>query len=100
MEFPHQLRSITVPIINLADCQRPYQHHFEITDKDICTHYRNRDKCCGPGDSGGPLVVNNRLVGILAWTNHSEDPEYPDVFMNLLHPEYREWIHSYVPDAF
>ena len=101
MEFPHLFRSIAVPIIDNADCQRPYQHNFEITDKDICTLYKNRSKCCGPDDSGGPLVVNNTLVGILAWKNNSEDPnKYPDVFMNLLHPEYREWIHSYVPDAF
>ena len=95
--FPHQLRSTTVPILTLWQCENAYHGLFPITDQYICIYYTNREKSCDDGDSGGPLVVNDRLVGVYSF--HGSQPQAPDVFMNLMHPSYKEWILSYVPGA-
>ena len=92
--FPFQLRSITIPILNLWQCENAYRGIFHITDQYICTYYRNREKCCDDGDSGGPLVVNDRLVGVYSFCGR--EPQVPDVFMNLMHLPYKDWILSYV----
>ena len=95
--FPHQLRSITIPIISLSQCESAYRGIFHVTDQQICTYYTNREKCCDDGDSGGPLVVNGRLVGVYSFSGIK--PQAPDVFMNIMHPSYTDWILSYVPHA-
>ena len=94
------LRSITVPIISREQCRLVYQHHLEITDRDICTYDSNKKKFCGPGDSGAPLVVEGHLVGVYAWSAGFNGPVGPDVFMNLAHPIYMNWIISNIPSKY
>ena len=96
--FPHQLRSITVPIINNDDCENAYHNQYPITIENICTFDSSGLRRCNEGDSGAPLVVSGRLVGCMTWNANSVDP-YPDVFVNLLHLDYRNWILSHVPEA-
>ncbi|XP_033230876.1 trypsin delta-like [Belonocnema kinseyi] len=97
MVFPKVLRSITVPTISEEQCWRDVAQHcqedeHEITNKVICAFDRIEGKRCSYGDSGGPLVVNGQLAGIMAWGLENEAG--PDVFMNLSHPAYRNWILS------
>ena len=92
--FPEELRSILIPILSQQQCENAYHNHAVITNKEICTYDRGGRKCCGFGDSGGPLVVNGRLAGVMSWTGFFPNRPNPDVFMNLSHPEYRNWIIS------
>lgn len=97
--YPKCLRSITVRIISLAECQSHYLHDPDITDKTICTFNGafEATKHCSDGDSGGPLVLNGKLIGVMAWNREDINANAPDVFMNLAHPEYRNWIISNMP---
>ena len=82
--------SVKVPISGQARCRKAYEHHTEITDKEICTWDRRGEKHCELGDSGGPLTIAGKLAGVLAFIG---DNKYiPDVFINVAHPAYREWI--------
>ena len=93
---PRQLQAIKVPLIDWQECRYMYRNFHEVTDKDICTFDRNGKKGCSHGDSGGPLVVDSQLVGILSWQRVSLGLDYPDVYMNLMHPVYKTWINSYI----
>ena len=86
------LRSITVPIISLRECQLHYRNVTRITNKEICTLDRWGGKFSSIGDSGGPLIVDGRLVGIFSWSGENHRRENPDVFVNLSHSLYRKWI--------
>ena len=37
-------------------------------------------------------MFNNQLIGVLSWTGSVLHREAPEVFMNVAHPEYRNWI--------
>ena len=65
---------------------------LEITNKNICTLDESGLKYCGAGDSGDPLVVEGELAGIFTVSLYNGGPDIPDVYMNLSHPEYRNWI--------
>lgn len=96
MVRPRQLQAITVPIIDQEVCRKIYRNFRVITIKDICTF--DGEKSCSHGDSGGPLVVDGQLVGVSAWRKPSPSGlEYPDVFVNLLQPVYRNWIKLHIP---
>ena len=97
MKFPKHVRSTTVHTISVEYCAHIYRFHHPVTERDICTYDPRGDKCCGEGDSGGPLVVHGHLVGIFSWSSGLGGPVFPDVFVNLLHPVYSNWIHSHVP---
>ena len=90
--------SIKVPISGQARCRRAYQHHTEITDKEICTWDRRGEKRCELGDSGGPLTIAGKLAGVLAFIG--DNIYIPDVFINVAHPEYSEWILSHLPNNY
>ncbi|XP_033230877.1 trypsin beta-like [Belonocnema kinseyi] len=96
--YPKCLRSITVRIISLAECRTRYPHDLDITDKTICTFNGALEakKHCSDGDSGGPLVLNDKLIGVMAWNREDAHANAPDVFMNLAHPAYRNWIISHM----
>ena len=94
MEFPHRLRSITIPIISQGLCRRAYHGHIEITNANICTLDSTGQKCCGTGDSGAPLVVHGQLIGVFAGSRGLGERIAPDIFMKLTHPIYRSWIIS------
>ena len=89
---PCELRSITVPIISLSECQNIYRQTAEITNKYFCTQDIHGLQGGSYGDSGGPLVVNDQLAGVYSWSKNHATPEYPDVYVNLDHPLYRNWI--------
>lgn len=86
-----------MPILNEESCREKIGHKHAIIEKYVCTYYRNREKCIGEGDSGGPLALNGQLVGIVAWSKSYAKPNSPDLFTNLLHPEFRNWIISELP---
>lgn len=88
-----------MPIISRKVCQDTYHNIEDITIDYICTYYAHRLKRCGYGDSGAPLTANGQLVGIMSWSGVDDNSLYPHVFANLLHPDYRNWIRSYVPNA-
>ena len=92
--YSEELRSIEVPIISIAECQRAYHNVAGLTSKDICTYYEGRQKCCHDGDSGSPLVVRGHLVGVMSWSGEDHNPHYPDVFVNLVDIENRNWVLS------
>ena len=92
MVFPCELRSIIVPIISQEECAIAYYNIFEISNRDICTFDGHRQKGGAFGDSGGPLAVDRQLVGVMSWSKSMTLPIYPDVFVNLAHPLYRNWI--------
>ena len=72
-----------------------YDRVFNITDKDFCT-FSPSGRCCSFGDSGAPFVVGRRLVGVHSWGSSERNRLNPDVFMNLAHPEYINWIMSII----
>ena len=86
--YPEELRSITVPIISLEKCRRIYRFN-KLTERHICILDDVEWKHCGDGDSGGPLVIGGHLAGVYAWKRGCYGP---DIFMNLAHPENRNWI--------
>ena len=97
MEYAKQLRSISLPIISLESCKHYYiPKAFDISNKNICTLDEFGLKYCGAGDSGDPLVVEGELAGIFTVSEGDGGPHIPDVYMNLSHPEYRNWILSTV----
>ena len=77
-------------LISQLDCYHAYHPHYPISNKNICTLDYSRKKGSCLGDSGGPLVVEGHLVGILSWSIGFA--QNPDVFMNLMYPQYRNWI--------
>ena len=89
---PIEVHSINVNVISLEECQRYYNNVRQITNKEICTLDRRGEKFGSNGDSGGPLVVAGKLVGVYSWSGNNPRHENPDVFMNLLHPFYKQWI--------
>ena len=91
------LRSISVPIISLAECLSAYIYDPDITDKNICTLHGDKRKHCSYGDSGSPLVYDGKLLGVLSWNMESLRENLPDVFVNLANPEYKNWILSNLP---
>ena len=93
LKYSTLLRSINVKILDQGKCQRTYRLHTNITDKEICTWDRRGQKRCGLGDSGGPLAITRKLAGVMAFMGNLNAP---DVFINVAHPEYREWILSHL----
>ncbi|XP_033229477.1 trypsin-2-like [Belonocnema kinseyi] len=93
-EFPNELRSINVPIINEEDCQRLYNDFATITNENICTLDEDGKQSSCFGDSGAPLVVSGYLIGVMSWKK--EGKLNPDVFVNVAHPNVRPWILSFL----
>ncbi|XP_033225813.1 trypsin-like [Belonocnema kinseyi] len=92
-----ELRSIEVPLISKAECRKAYPRpRGWITNKEICTLDKSGNKGSGLGDSGDPLVVNGQLLGVMAWSRGLADGKSPDVYINLSHPLYRNWILAYL----
>ena len=91
------LRSISVPIISNERCRKYYGFYINITDQYICTLDTSGKKSCGNGDSGGPLVVHGQLVGVYVGSTKRDKQYFPDVFMKLSSPEYKNWIISNTP---
>ena len=85
-----------MPVISEAACRKIYQSYYPITDRDICTLEPRGQKSSCHGDSGGPLVLNHQLIGIMAWNKGHAPQLLPDVFLNMSHPVYRNWINLHV----
>ena len=92
LEVSSVARSITVPIISLQECQHYYLNIRQITNHVICTLDRSGEKFGTHSDSGGPLVIDDKLIGVYSWRGNNFPGENPDVFMNLLHPFYKNWV--------
>ena len=92
MRLPNELRSIRVATITLERCRFAYEYQTEITDIYICT--LDVKKYCGKGDSGAPLVFNKKLAGVFIFSGGQGGANNPDVYVNLSHPTYRNWIMS------
>ena len=88
------LRRIQVPIISQQECANIYVGHFHITDKHLCTLDRSLQKYCSRGDAGAPLVVHSQLAGVLIFLGEALGRGHPDIFINLDHPMYSNWIMS------
>ena len=81
-----------MPTISQERCRHAYEHQTDITDIYICT--LDEDKYCAKGDSGAPLVFERLLAGVFVWSGGRGGANNPDVYVNLSHHIYREWILS------
>ena len=92
MVFPNKLRSMIVPTISREECIHHYRGRFEISDKNICTLDKSGRKSCSFGDSGAPLVAKSKLIGVHSSAGNNLSYINPDIYMNLSHPAYKNWI--------
>lgn len=85
-----QLRSVAVPIVSNADCNRYYSGG--VTDGMLCAGFPEggRDAC--QGDSGGPLSANGLLIGLVSWGDGCARPRSPGVYVRVAF--FRSWIDS------
>lgn len=78
----NNLRSVRLPIIDHAHCNKLYGG--AITDRMICAGIvpdGGKDAC--QGDSGGPMVYNNELVGVTSWGIGCARPNFPGIYTNV-----------------
>ena len=93
--YSTHLLSIVVPIIDEHECREASRNFTEISNEVICTFDRSGNRCSGYGDSGNPLMVADKLLGVMAWSPGFPDGKRPDIFTNVAHPTYRNWILTY-----
>lgn len=85
------LLQATIYISDQEDCKDTYKNMgYRIYDTHICARNPNISRGACHGDSGGPLIVNGKLVGIVSWSYHCADTEYPTVYTRV--PSYIDWI--------
>ena len=92
--YPDELRTSKVSLISLFECQNFYNRIRPITQENICVHDKIGQKASCGGDSGNPLVVNGLLAGIMSGSYGQKPGAFPDVFINLAHPNNRGWLIS------
>ncbi|KAG5667714.1 hypothetical protein PVAND_015685 [Polypedilum vanderplanki] len=87
--LPLNLRQLTAPIHNFADCQRFWSN---IGANFFCKSVVNgRDTC--NGDSGSPLIRLNQQVGIVSFgTSVCGDGTRPSVNVRIEEPGVRNWV--------
>ncbi|KAJ8673415.1 hypothetical protein QAD02_004677 [Eretmocerus hayati] len=93
--YKTELRSMTVQIVDWAQCEKEYADLRPLEKSIFCAGDGIRAICYG--DSGSPLVVMNRLAGIASFIKGEECGilGVPDFYTDVF--SYRSWIESYVP---
>ena len=94
--YPNELRSTIVPTISVAECINYYRGRCEVSDKNICTLDRSGRRSCSFGDSGSPLVADRKLIGVHSSAGSDLSRVNPDIYVNLSHPAYKNWIISHL----
>lgn len=56
----------------------------------FCTYDPNKHKRSCEG--GTPFIKNGKLAGIMPYREHSVTLENPQVFLDVGHPDIKEWI--------
>lgn len=95
MVFPNELRSVKVPVISHSECNSYYQkkiRNFTLPQETFCTHDKNYQIASCGADSGSPIVFRNQLAGIMSGNSGTVPGSFPDVFMDLAHPNNRIWL--------
>lgn len=83
-ESNEMLRSVTLNVMNQAQCNQLYKDEGGITSRMICAMALKKDSCSG--DSGGPLVrvSDGKLVGIVSFgPEECADPVLPGVYTRV-----------------
>ncbi|XP_033217787.1 trypsin-6-like [Belonocnema kinseyi] len=89
----NELQIIEMNTIEYFQCQRFYKLYGEnitLTMHNFCTFDPSKQK---RGCEGGtPFIRNGKLAGIMPYREHSVTGKNPQVFLDLGHPDIKEWI--------
>lgn len=79
---PNRVRTVDIPLISKAQCQRMYRGQSTLTDSMLCAASADgRDACTG--DSGGPAIYEGSLCGIVSWGIGCGRSRYPGIYTNV-----------------
>lgn len=93
-EYPTQLQSTSVSLIDHATCAKEYAKVRPVTERMFCAAGRGKDSCTG--DSGGPIVKANTWIqyGIVSWGEGCADAKQPGVYVSLVNKEIRDYMNK------
>ena len=82
--MPKQLRKVTVPIVDRAECDKDYGTG-SITDNMFCAGFPNGGKDSCSGDSGGPIVdtKTGTLIGTVSFGQGCAEAGFPGVYARV-----------------
>lgn len=85
-----RLQSVELTVVDRKNCSMFYaDEESAFPDGVICAADVYGGSIC-TGDSGGPLVVDEKLAGVVAWSDACDTYKYPNVFSEVAH--HRKWI--------
>lgn len=82
-----QLSAIHMKVLDNTDCAAILGEKH-VTEVNFCAAAEGKEPC--QGDFGDPLVQDKKLVGIVSWSTGCEDPQFPDVYTNVV--TLRQWV--------
>ncbi|KAJ8953051.1 hypothetical protein NQ314_007426 [Rhamnusium bicolor] len=93
-----ELMKVSIPVLQISDCQKNYKRFASITTNQICAGgYKGKDSC--GGDSGGPLQYVGLIDGTSRFIQYgivSYGPKHcgingqPGIYTRI--SKYMEWI--------
>ncbi|CAI6101063.1 unnamed protein product [Clonostachys chloroleuca] len=87
------LRYVSVPVIDRAECAADYSGINAITDNMFCAGLQQGGKDACSGDSGGPVLTEDgTLAGVVSWGVGCARAGYPGVYTRLAN--YIDWINQ------
>ena len=107
-DFPEELMTVNVPLVNSAQCNAWYQQRYPrqdlIAESMFCAGYENGNKDACLGDSGGPISAdtllggNGVLLGVVSWGVDCAQPQTPGVYTRITY--FKDWIEETTGVAF
>ena len=89
------LLQVSLPFIEMEECQEAFKMYGEIPNGQICTWSKDTKKGVCHGDSGGPLTMNDKLVGIVSWGYpECAHKSYPQVFQQVSY--FYDWVQKHI----
>lgn len=97
-DYPRELRSVSVPVVERTTCNSVDSYNGAITPRMFCAGQKGKDAC--QADSGGPITrspSNKILIGVVSFGTGCGWARYPGVYTRLANPEIFDFVVSKLP---